>query len=97
MITVFRNIQNPAFGPLQIRELSPIFFMKAFEVRVLRIFITLVISHTDDLFKLRDVLVKEINKGQATTEINIVPWLNKCALDMIGLAGEHTEDVSLLH
>ncbi|KAF9235974.1 cytochrome P450 [Melanogaster broomeanus] len=63
--------QNPAFGPVQIRALTSIFFAKA--------------------IRLRDVLTSEISNNPAANttgaRIDIVPWLTKAALDVIGLAG----------
>ncbi|KAF9235972.1 cytochrome P450 [Melanogaster broomeanus] len=63
--------QNPAFGPTQIRALTSTFFTKAIQ--------------------LRDVLTSEIPKNPTTNaagaRIDILPWLNKVALDIIGLAG----------
>ncbi|KAF9229992.1 hypothetical protein BU15DRAFT_69580, partial [Melanogaster broomeanus] len=62
---------DPAFGPAQIRALTGIFFAKAIQ--------------------LRDVLTSEISKNPAVHTngacIDIVPWLNKVTLDIIGLAG----------
>ncbi|KAN0094981.1 Cytochrome P450 [Tylopilus felleus] len=66
-----RRIMNPAFGPAQIRALTYIFFAKAVQ--------------------LRDVLSSEIAKNPAGTangtRIDVVSWLNKTTLDVIGLAG----------
>ncbi|KAG9318254.1 cytochrome P450 [Chiua virens] len=66
-----RRIMNPAFGPAQIRALTDIFFAKA--------------------ARLRDVLLSEVEKDLAGTttgtRLDIMPWLNRMALDVIGLAG----------
>jgi len=66
-----RHIMNPAFGPAQIREITDIFLEKA--------------------IRLRDVLLSEIGKDLtgATTGIrlDIMPWLSRMTLDVIGLAG----------
>ncbi|KAF9232616.1 cytochrome P450 [Melanogaster broomeanus] len=63
--------QNPAFGPAQIRALTGIFFSEA--------------------IRLRDVWSSEIaNNATINTtsaRIDIVPWLSRMALDVIGLAG----------
>lgn len=63
-----RRIMNPSFGPVQIRELLPIFWQK---------------SH-----KLKDVwlnLIKSSPEGQ--TEIDVLSWLSRATLDIIGVAG----------
>ncbi|KAG6374890.1 cytochrome P450 [Boletus reticuloceps] len=66
-----RHIMNPAFGPAQIRALTDIFLEKA--------------------LRLRDVLSSEIAKDPTGTtpsaRIDIMPWLSRMALDVIGLAG----------
>ncbi|KAF9235962.1 cytochrome P450 [Melanogaster broomeanus] len=66
-----RRILNPAFGPAQTRALTGIFFSKA--------------------IRLRDVWSSEIVNGVATNtigaRIDIVLWLSRMALDVIGLAG----------
>ncbi|KAN0097938.1 Cytochrome P450 [Tylopilus felleus] len=66
-----RHIMNPAFGPAQIRELTDIFLEKA--------------------VRLCDVLSSEIAKDPAGTTIgarlDIMPWLSRMTLDVIGLAG----------
>jgi cytochrome P450 len=66
-----RRVLNPAFGPAQIRALTDIFFAKA--------------------IKLRDICSSEIAKNPTVnttgTRIDMVLWLNRATLDMIGLAG----------
>ncbi|KAF8451154.1 cytochrome P450 [Boletus edulis BED1] len=66
-----RRIMNPAFGPAQIRALTDIFLEKS--------------------VRLCDVLSSEIAKNPAGTttgaRIDIIPWLSRMALDVIGLAG----------
>ncbi|CAE6529926.1 unnamed protein product [Rhizoctonia solani] len=59
---------NPSFGPIQVRELVPIFWQK---------------SH-----KLKDIwlnLIKSSPEGQ--TEIDVLSWLSRATLDIIGVAG----------
>ncbi|CAE6474246.1 unnamed protein product [Rhizoctonia solani] len=63
-----RRIMNPSFGPVQVRELVPIFWQK---------------SH-----KLKDSwlnLIKSSSEGQ--TVIDVLPWLSRATLDIIGVAG----------
>ncbi|KAF8436842.1 cytochrome P450 [Boletus edulis BED1] len=66
-----RHIMNPAFSPAQIRGLTDIFLEKS--------------------LRLRDVLSSEIAKDPVGTtpsaRIDIMPWLSRTTLDIIGLAG----------
>ncbi|KZV67385.1 cytochrome P450 [Peniophora sp. CONT] len=66
-----RRSLNPAFGLAQLREMTTIF--------------------TDKSIQLRDVLLAKIGDNDrtdlATTELDIVPLLHKCTLDIIGMAG----------
>ncbi|KAF9236874.1 cytochrome P450 [Melanogaster broomeanus] len=66
-----RRIMNPAFGPAQIREFTNIFIAKA--------------------IRLRDVVSSEVSKDPAAhttgARIDIMPWLSRMTLDVIGLAG----------
>jgi hypothetical protein len=76
--------QNPAFGAPQIRELTPIFIAKAIEVRIVglsRQRSTLTAST-----QLRDILASQTVNSEAL-RVDIFSWLNKAALDIIGLAG----------
>ncbi|KAJ7797749.1 cytochrome P450 [Mycena olivaceomarginata] len=57
--------QNPAFGPLQIRELTSIFLEKSEE--------------------LRNIWASQAASG--AVRLDVLPWLNKTTLDIIGLAG----------
>ncbi|CAE7228755.1 unnamed protein product [Rhizoctonia solani] len=63
-----RRIMNPSFGPVQVRELVPVFWQK---------------SH-----KLKDAwlnLIKSSPEGQPV--IDVLPWLSRATLDIIGVAG----------
>ncbi|KAF9219209.1 cytochrome P450 [Gyrodon lividus] len=66
-----RHIMNPAFGPARIRALTDIFLAKA--------------------IRLRDIWSSEIAKDPSTNttgaRIDIMPWLSRMTLDVIGLAG----------
>lgn len=37
--------------------------------------------------QLRDVLLAEINEGESGAQLDIIRYLNRCTLDIIGLAG----------
>ncbi|KAG9098413.1 hypothetical protein FS749_003865 [Ceratobasidium sp. UAMH 11750] len=63
-----RRIMNPAFGPLQVRELVPVFWQKS--------------------NKLKDIwldIIKSNPEGVAT--IDVLSWLSRATLDIIGVAG----------
>ncbi|CAL1709425.1 unnamed protein product [Somion occarium] len=62
-----RRVMNPAFGPAQIRELTPIFINKAIQ--------------------LRDIWLSEISQNNGCKRIDILNWLSRVTLDIIGLAG----------
>ncbi|KAG7086399.1 hypothetical protein E1B28_002354 [Marasmius oreades] len=70
----FLLIQNPAFGPAQIRQLTTIFVDKALQLR--------------DAWKSQIDLVPE-TKGE--TRLDVLKWLSKMTLDVIGLAGFNYE------
>ncbi|KIO26753.1 hypothetical protein M407DRAFT_74089 [Tulasnella calospora MUT 4182] len=63
-----RKIMNPCFGPSQVRELMPVFYDKAFE--------------------LREIWLGQIETSESEGEdIDILVWLTRTTLDVIGLAG----------
>jgi len=64
-----RQVMNPSFGPSQIRNLSPIFFDKAQELRGILI---------DKMATLPE---------NAIYQADMLAWLSRAALDVIGLAG----------
>ena len=61
-----RKVMNPAFGPVQLRELIPIFVEKS--------------------NILRDAWLSELVRSPST-RIEVLDWLSKMTLDVIGLAG----------
>ncbi|KAG8703083.1 hypothetical protein FRC09_004363 [Ceratobasidium sp. 395] len=63
-----RRIMNPAFGPLQVRELVPIFWQKS--------------------NKLKDIWLNIIKTNpEGETVIEVMSWLSRATLDIIGAAG----------
>ncbi|KIO34087.1 hypothetical protein M407DRAFT_17000 [Tulasnella calospora MUT 4182] len=63
-----RKIMNPCFGLGRIRDLMPVFYDKAFE--------------------LRDIWVRQVVEGgPGDREIDVLVWLTRTTLDVIGLAG----------
>ena len=81
--------QNPAFGPAQIRELTGIFIDKAIEVTECSLTQRILCSC---IYQLREGLEAEITKQAGpvgpVAYVNILPWLSRTTLDVIGLAGE---------
>jgi hypothetical protein len=77
--------QNPAFGPLNIRELTDIFVSKSIEVRSSNYlhFKSLTITP-----QLRDKWTNIASTSpNETINADVLPWFNRLTLDIIGLAG----------
>ncbi|KAL5478249.1 hypothetical protein ACEPAI_2433 [Sanghuangporus weigelae] len=66
-----RRIMNPSFGPSSIRDLTPIFFEKALQLR--------------DIWK--SEVMAESEKAENGKIIEVLSWLSRTTLDVIGLAG----------
>jgi len=62
-----RRVLNPSFGPPSIRNLTPIFFQKAQQ--------------------LRDIWADQLPESGGTQRIEVLSWLSRATLDVIGLAG----------
>jgi cytochrome P450 len=76
-----RKIMNPAFGPIPIREMCKTFVEKAKEVKE---GIENLFDH-DDMNQLGE---KEGDiKGRDYVETDMVSWISRAALDIIGLTG----------
>lgn len=77
---------NPAFGPLQVRELTSVFIAKSQEVREDITASTVIIT---PIRQLRDMWTDEIAKAGTTepARIDALSWLGRTTLDIIGLAG----------
>lgn len=70
-----RRIMNPSFGPSSIKNLTPIYFKKALQLR--------------DIWK-NEILSQGIDQNSKTNagkEIEVLSWLSRTTLDVIGLAG----------
>jgi cytochrome P450 len=79
-----RRVMNPAFGPVQVRELSGIFLDKANEVGV--ILVSPPSSQTAG--QLRDVWASKLRAAGGTRlRLDIADGLSAATLDIIGLAG----------
>jgi hypothetical protein len=78
--------QNPAFGTAQIRSLTEVFLLKSVEVILLK-FILMFIYSTVRL-KLRDVWARKIGDDAKSARIDVLDWLSKMTLDVIGQAGK---------
>ncbi|KLO13377.1 cytochrome P450 [Schizopora paradoxa] len=62
-----RRVMNPSFGPPSIRNLTPIFFQKAQQ--------------------LRDIWADQLPESGGSRRIEVLSWLSRATLDIIGLAG----------
>ncbi|KIO34091.1 hypothetical protein M407DRAFT_64709, partial [Tulasnella calospora MUT 4182] len=74
-----RKIINPCFGPAQMKDLQPIIYDKAFQVRV----------------NLHGVLAALEDGGNERKEVDVLLWPTRATLDMIGLVGFDYEFNSL--
>ncbi|CAH7669604.1 cytochrome P450 monooxygenase, partial [Phakopsora pachyrhizi] len=66
-----RKLLNPTFSPGQLRALTPVIFKIA----------NLLSS------KWNELLIEKDDKSRECVLIDVLPWLNRAALDIIGLAG----------
>jgi hypothetical protein len=84
----YLSLQNPAFGPIQIRALTEVFTEKAIQVK-------LGVDHHHDsiiqtkLPQLRDIWSSEIAKPDFKGRIDVLGWLSKLTLEVIGQAGAY--------
>ncbi|GAA5831678.1 hypothetical protein JCM3766R1_004976 [Sporobolomyces carnicolor] len=84
-----RRIMQPAFSPAHIRALGPIFFEHAYKLR--EIWTNMVKTGADDEKAFPDAETYERyrtgkrDKEEAT--LDIMPWLSRLTLDIIGVAG----------
>jgi hypothetical protein len=95
-------MQNPAFGPVQIRALTGIFLQKAIEVRPFRL-LSPAFSLISTIHQLRDVWSSQIESYEKTADpnskgvrIDVLSWLSRATLDIIGLAGASTLSVAFI-
>lgn len=73
-----RRVMNPAFGPAHVRQLTTIFLEKALQLR--------------DAWKSQIELAANSGiKAQSTARVDVLSWLSKMTLDVIGLAGFNYE------
>jgi len=76
-----RKILNPSFSLPQLREVTPIFFDKAFELR--------------DIWQAH--LAASPNASTAGQRLDVYQWLSRATLDTIGVAGFGYDFESLIH
>ena len=67
-----RRLQNPAFGPLQVRKFTETFLRKSLEMR--------------DVWL--DLCARNTTRKDGYLRVDAFAWLNKVTLDIIGLAGK---------
>ncbi|KAL1407956.1 hypothetical protein Q8F55_004753 [Vanrija albida] len=81
-----RRVLNPAFGPAAIRDMSPVFYDKAYELQ--RKFNTFI---EDEAAADADVTsptpAKDVDRVPGARKIDIMRYLGQTTLDVIGVAG----------
>ncbi|WVF65346.1 hypothetical protein IAT40_000072 [Kwoniella sp. CBS 6097] len=84
-----RKVLNPSFSPAAVRGMVPIFYDKAYQLRDK--FFSLIESDPEELAKTGEILSptppKDIDVVPGTKKIDVLSWLGKATLDVIGLAG----------
>ncbi|OCF32427.1 hypothetical protein I316_05853 [Kwoniella heveanensis BCC8398] len=84
-----RKVLNPSFSPAAVRGMMPIFYDKAYQLRDK--FFSLIEGDPEDLGTNGEILSptppKEIDIVPGTKKIDVLSWLGKTTLDVIGLAG----------
>lgn len=81
-----RRVLNPAFGPAAIRDMSPVFYDKAYELQ--RKFNTFI---EDEAAADADVTsptpAKDVDRVPGARKIDVMRYLGQTTLDVIGVAG----------
>ena len=72
---------------MQIRELTPVFLNKAAQVSYA---VHAIRSYLEGMRKLRDIWAAEIGDTDQPKNINVLSWMSRATLDIIGLAGWFT-------
>ncbi|WWC91011.1 uncharacterized protein L201_005951 [Kwoniella dendrophila CBS 6074] len=80
-----RKLLNPSFSPLAIKQMIPIFFDKSYELK--EKFLSII--EDEDSFQkgASPTPPIEIDQIKGTKKIDVMTWLGKTTLDIIGLAG----------
>ena len=84
-------IQNPAFGPAQVRKFTSLFLEKSLEVSTLKEKLS---SRFDAIIlQLREIwtdLISKSTRKDGKLGFDAFTWLNKVTLEIIGLAGDRS-------
>jgi hypothetical protein len=82
-------IQNPSFSQHHLRELTGIFLEKSAQVSLAH----LVLRHGFYIYvflQLRDIWLAQSDENGGSYRTDVLSWLSKATLDIIGLAGALT-------
>lgn len=85
-----RRIMNPCFGNTQIRDIVPVFYAKSVEASNLRgkSAVCSLICALSRNHKLRDAWLNKLSESPSgEVRIDVLEWLSRATLDIIGLAG----------
>ncbi|WVW79570.1 hypothetical protein I302_101539 [Kwoniella bestiolae CBS 10118] len=80
-----RRLLNPSFSPLAIKGMIPIFYDKAYELR--EKFTALIEDEHSGVGAASPTPPQEMDIVKGTRKIDVMSWLGRCTLDVIGLAG----------
>ncbi|WWC72890.1 uncharacterized protein I206_106854 [Kwoniella pini CBS 10737] len=80
-----RKLLNPSFSSLAIKGMLPIFYEKSFELK--EKFISLIENNEENEIECSPTPPIEIDIIKGSKKIDIMSWLGKTTLDIIGLAG----------
>src|SRR4051794_31525299 len=82
---MLRLLKNPSFGVPQIRRLIPVFQEKSNQVCII-----VGMKCLDQLVtrQLRDVWLAQMDKNSEGTTIEVLSWLGRATMDIIGTAGK---------
>ena len=81
-----RKMLNPVFHVSHMRSMTPIFYRISCTVSKSTSHVTLLVF-TDEFRQLRDTIKKELEGQGGVGETDILTWMHRCALELVGQGG----------